>query len=187
MPTSAAAMFLKRRMRARIHSCLAGLLGLWSCMPPAWADSSVEYRLKVAFVYNFISFTRWPAGVGSPLNLCVYGPDPFGESLDKLQGRGVADYTLAVRRISSVDALAGCQVVFISRSAIGNLPHVLDSLKGRPVLTMADTPGAVHQGVAINMTTEQDTIHFEANAAAARNSGLVLSSKLLRLATEVYQ
>lgn len=171
-------------MKPRILACVLGLL---CCVPPVWADNLAEYRLKAAFLYNFVSFTEWPAGLGNTLNLCVYGPDPFGEDLDKLQGRNVAGRSLAVRRTSSVDDLGNCQIVFITRPVISNLPRVFDTLRGKPVLIVADTPGAAREGVALNMGTEQSKVIFEANPSAARDNGLVLSSKLLRLAKEVYQ
>lgn len=171
-------------MTPRILACLLSLL---CCVPSAWADNLAEYRLKAAFLYNFVSFTEWSAGLGNTLNLCVYGPDPFGADLDKLQGRSVAGRSLAVRRTNSVDALVNCQVVFITRPVIGNLPRVLDQLSGKPVLTVADTPGAARQGVAINMGMEQNKILFEVNLGAAHDNGLALSSKLLRLAKEIYQ
>jgi hypothetical protein len=166
---------------------LATLLGLLCSVHPAWAEASVEYRLKAAFLYNFISFTEWPAGLGGTLNLCVYGADSFDEELDKLQGKNVAGRNVAVRRTNSLDPLTNCQIVFITQSTIGNLPRVLDSLKGKPVLTVADTPGAARDGVALNMVAEQNKVIFEANLGAARSHGLGLSSKLLRLAREVYQ
>jgi hypothetical protein len=56
-----------------------------------------------------------------------------------------------------------------------------------PVLTVADSPGAARQGVALNMAVERNRITFEANLLAARAAHLDLSSKLLRLATEVFQ
>lgn len=168
-----------------LQTCI--LLSLLCCLPSAWADSTEEYRIKAAFLYNFASFTEWPASLGNTLNLCIYGPDPFGEDLDKLIGRSVAGRNLSVRRTNSVEALSGCQIVFISRPAIANLPHVLDSLNGKPVLTVADSTGAARQGVTLNMGTAQNRVQFEANLAAARNNGLVLSAKLLRLATEVHQ
>ena len=170
--------------KSRLLACLLGLL-CW--VAPLRADNLAEYRLKAAFLVNFISFTEWPAGMGNKLNLCVYGPDPFGEDLDKLEGKSVAGRRLAVRRMNSADALENCQIVFITRPVFGNLARVLDTLNGKPVLTMADTPGAIHQGVVLNMITEQNKIQFEANLGAAHNNGLVLSSKLLRLAKEVVQ
>ena len=183
-PVDTAFMRAKSGIKARI---LAGLLSLLCCVPPVWADNLAEYRLKAAFIYNFVSFTEWPAGLGNVLNLCVYGPDPFGEDLDQLQGRSVAGRSLAVRRINSVDALGNCQIVFITRPVIGNLPRVLDHLRGKPVLTVADSAGVAREGVALNTGTEHSKIIFEANLGAARDNGLILSSKLLRLAKEVYQ
>lgn len=177
-------MIAKSSVRLLAHACLLGLLCF---VAPLRADNSAEYQIKAAFLYNFVSFTEWPAGLGSTLNLCVYGPDPFGSNLDKLQGKSVASRSLAVRRTASVEGLANCQIVFISQPAIGHLPRVLDSLRGKPALTVADTPGAAREGVAINMIMEQSKVKFEANLGASRSQGLELSSKLLRLATEVYQ
>ena len=173
-------------------SLLAGvpgaLLAVLLILPGAChADTLAEYRLKAAFLFNFVSFTEWPAGVGNTLNLCIFGPDPFGDDLDKLQGKSVGGRILAVRRTNSVSSLAECQVVFITRQVSGSLPRVLDYLDGRPVLTVSDTPGAARQGVALNMDTDQSKVTFEANLGAARSNGLGLSSKLLRLVREVYQ
>jgi len=166
---------------------LAGLFVMLCCSSQAAADTQAEYRLKAAFLYNFVAFTEWPADVANTLNVCVYGPDPFGEELDKYRGKNVAGRSLAMRRVNSVDNLGSCQVVFVARPVIGNLARVLDSLSGSPVLIVADSPGAARQGAAINMSAEQSKVTFEANLAAARRNRLNLSSKLLRLASEVLQ
>lgn len=153
----------------------------------ARADSLAEYRVKAGFLANFAAFTEWPADVGGTLNLCVYGPDPFGEDLDSLRGRSIGGRSLVVTRAASVDTLGNCQIVFISRSVIDNLPRVLDTLSGKPVLTVADSPGVMRQGVILNMGTKQSRVTFEANLAVARANRLNLSSKLLSLASEVRQ
>lgn len=163
------------------------VLGVLCC--PSWVHSETlaEYQIKAAFLYNFLAFTEWPAEVGSTINLCVYGPDPFGEHLDKMQGKSAGARSLAVKRVNSVDGLQSCQVVFITRPVIGNLRRVLDNLGDRPVLTVADSQDAALQGVALNMSVEQNKVTFEANLAAARTNRVNLSSKLLRLATKVFQ
>jgi hypothetical protein len=71
------------------------------------------------------------------------------------------------------------------RSSGDGIARVLSTLRGATVLTIADTPGAVQQGVALNMTVVKNKITFEANLTAARAANLKLSSKLLSLATEV--
>jgi len=164
--------------------CLCGLLPL---APAVHANELPEYRLKAAFVYNFALFTEWPAEIGSTLNLCIYGDDPFGKEIDALQGKAVGSRSMAVQRRSASDSLKGCQIVFIAPSAMANLARVLKQLNEGAALTVADTPGACRDGVILNMAVERNKVTFEANLPAARAARLTLSSKLLRLATEVHQ
>jgi YfiR/HmsC-like len=174
-----------RRSASMAAWCLG--LALIGFAPAARSDDLPEYRLKAAFLYNFALFTEWPADVGSTLNLCVYGRDPFGEELDTLQGKVVGDRHLAVRRITSIEALSACQIVFIAGPSGDAISRVLSALRGATVLVIADVPGAAKQGVALNMSVVQNKIAFEANLTAARAANVKLSSKLLSLATEVIQ
>ncbi len=174
-------------VRQRLWVCALGLSALLSLAHGAMADELPEYRLKAAFLYNFALFTEWPTEVGPTLNLCIHGTDPFGKEIDALQDKSVGARSLAVQRRRVNESLKGCQIVFIAASAIDGLPHVLDGLRDLPVLTVADSPGAARQGVALNMALAQNKISFQANLQAARAAKLNLSSKLLRLATEVQQ
>lgn len=176
-------------MKAKLRRLLwtLGLVALLPQARPVWADELPEYRLKAAFLYNFALFTEWPAEVGATLNLCIHGTDPFGKEIDALQDKAVGPRSIAVQRRRANESLKGCQLVFIAASAIGSLPRVLDELRDLPVLTVADSPGATHQGVALNMALTQNKISFQANLLAARAAKLNLSSKLLRLASEVQQ
>ena len=175
------------KLGARLLLWALGVSSLLSFVPSARAEELPEYRLKVAFLYNFALFTEWPAEVGGTLNLCIHGADSFGNEIDALQGKAVGARSISVQRRGGNDPLKGCHVVFIATSAIGSLPRVLDELRGSPVLTVADSPGAARAGVALNMAVVQNRIAFEANLQAARAARLNLSSKLLRLATEVHQ
>jgi hypothetical protein len=150
------------------------------------AQELPEYRLKAAFLYNFALFTEWPADLGPTMHFCVLGADPFGAELDVLKGKRIGDRTVAVHRKSGIESLKGCHVVFITSTSIGSLRSALDALKGAPVLTVADSPGAAQKGVALNMLLVEDRIAFEANPQAARAAGVNLSAQLLRLARVVH-
>lgn len=167
----------------RVGLATAALLGAST----AWAEEVPEYRLKAAFLYNFAAFTEWPAEVGATLNLCIYGADPFGVEVDPLNGKTVGARAIEVHRKSSLEALKSCQLVFVSAASVGQLPRLLDSVRGVPALIVADSPGATRQGAALNMNIAQGRVSFEANLVAARGARLKLSSNLLRLATEVIQ
>lgn len=172
-----------------LHRIAAALLlaGLLAAGARAQAQETPEYRLKAAFLYNFALFTEWPAEVGSPLTLCVFGPDPFGDELNGLQGKAVGARSLAVQRRAASQPVSGCHLLFLAAPAIGGLPRLLEQVKGQPVLVVADSPGAAQQGATLNMAVAGNRVSFEANLRAARGAGLALSSRLLRLATEVIQ
>jgi hypothetical protein len=153
---------------------------------PATGDSFAEYELKAGYIYNFITFTEWPEAVPSVITLCVYGQDPFGASLDNLQGKKVGQRSLAVSRINSVDQVSVCQAVFVSMEAISNLARLEQVIAETPVLLIADSPGAALAGVAINLVNEGDKVSFEINLKSAQKHGLNLSYRLLQLAREVF-
>jgi len=153
----------------------------------AAANTEGEYALKSAFLYNFSLFTTWPEQGFTPFNLCIYGQDPFGRNLDTLlQDKKINERTITVHRMTQLEQLAQCQLVFISPAEKGNLPKIIDSLAKHPILTVADTPDASLQGVMLNMNIKHDKITFEANLAQAKKANLQISAHLLRLATKVH-
>src|SRR5580658_5372937 len=72
----------------------------------AFADGTEnsEYRLKLAFLYNFAQFVQWPAdtfaNASAPLRICVVGENPFsGEIEQGLRGRFVAGHPVELRQL----------------------------------------------------------------------------------------
>lgn len=148
--------------------------------------SSGERDMNVGFIYNFMRFTEWPEDVGGTLTLCIAGADPYGASLDVLQGKTLGSRRLTVQRRGE-ESLKGCQAVFFSAAADKAVAKALAELRGKPVLTMADSPGATLQGVHLNMTVAGGKITFEANAKVALAAHLKLNRQMLHLATEVIE
>ncbi len=155
--------------------------------PMSRGDVLPEYRLKAVFLYNFIAFTEWPNFTDPSIALCFYENHPFGSEVEALNGRRINDQTIRVTLKKSGEGLQDCQVLFISKVEMKNFSAIMEALSHRPVLTIADSEGAATQGAILNMQVENEKVTFEANLAAARNAGLTLSSRLLRLATKVYQ
>ena len=155
---------------------------------PLAAQSSREYDLKAVFLYNFVTFVDWPKGAlpdGQPFVIGVLGEDPFGAALDEVvEGEKFRNLPLQVRRCRTIEEARSCQIVFISSSEAARLPAILAELRGRPVLTVADTPKFLEAGGIIAFSTEA-RVQLNVNAAAARRAGLAISSKLLRVAKVV--
>lgn len=161
------------------------LLGALAATIPGQAADPTEYQLKAAFIYNFALFTEWPAEVGGTLKLCIHGRDPFGPELDQLQGEAINQRRISIERKPRPETLDSCQVLFIPRSAAGELRATVERLRGKPVLIIAESADATAQGAMLNMSINGDKITFAANVKSAQQSRLGLSSKLLKLATEV--
>ncbi len=185
-----------RLSRFGFVACIAALV---ICGPAAYSaigkeSSRVEEGLreslvKVAFLYNFARFTDWPATVFqepvTPLRFCVLGDDPFGAPFDAIAAKRIRGRSIAVERLASTKDAAQCHLLFVSRSENPRLAEVLASLRGLPILTVADMADFAKSGGIINLKTVNSKIRFEVNLEAARLVGLRFSSRFLNLATIV--
>lgn len=142
--------------------------------------------MKAAFLYNFITFTDWPADAfaspESPYVIGVLGTDPFGKSLEEIIGSDrIKGRPLVVRRFQRVEDARRCHILFIASSEARRVADILPRLAGQPVLTVSDLPGFAEAGGAIGFTA-QTRIGLIINPSVLHQANLVVSSKLLRLA-----
>jgi hypothetical protein len=167
---------------SRKGALLSFLLALLSA--PSWGNEIPEYQLKAAYLYNFASFTEWPAEFDQ-FELCIFGEDPFGRYLRQISARKLNRRPIRLRTVRTVEGLEGCQMVFVAPAASNRISQVVKQVVNRPVLTVAETAGALEGGVMINMETRQGRVNFEVNLRAVKQHDLQISSKLLRLAGQV--
>lgn len=156
---------------------------------PAAPEAPGEYEVKAAFLYNILSFVEWPRPANrnaGTMRFCMLGASGAADALDGLNGQAVMGRTLEVVRVTSFIDAAPCSILFIGSSEERNIRRIMRSLQGTNILSVGDTAGFGRQGVIINFYLEQKKVRFEVNAAAARQAGLVISSKLLKLAGAVY-
>jgi YfiR/HmsC-like len=150
-------------------------------------EESVEYPVKLGFLYNFTKFVEWPPNSypdrGSPLAICIVGDDPFSSVLlGQLRTRTVGGHPVEVRELKSNDTLSVCQMVFVPGTEKNHVATIVRNLKGSSTLTVGETEGFAEQGGIINLTVEENKVHFEVNPLAAERAGLKISSKLLSIA-----
>ncbi|MCW8919173.1 MAG: YfiR family protein [Gammaproteobacteria bacterium] len=154
---------------------------------PAAAQSAIqdqeERLLKAAFIYNFAKFTRWPRAVQeeSPLTLCISGTDALVAELERLDGKRVGGAPLAIRLLQEGGDGSGCQLLYVAESERHRQAQILESLRGEPVLTVSCLSGFAPAGGVIELFREEGRVRFIINLRTARESGLELSSRLLRL------
>ena len=158
--------------------------------PPAATPFFAAEAVRAAYVVNFIRFTDWPAPFDEgPVIIGVSGSRPLEDELIRLADRqSVAGRPLRVVRIKNLRDLAGCHVVYFARGdSPGEEPppsvaSALAILRDQPVLTVSEDPAFLGLGGIINLYREDDKLRFEIAPDTARESRLVLSSRLLKLA-----
>lgn len=154
----------------------------------AQSGANVENEIKAAFLYNFAKYVEWPA-VAFPtpeFRLCVLADASFEKSVDDI----IAGETIAGRPVKrhtpdTPDAVRACHILFIGRAEAGRAGELLATLKGAPVFTVGDTPEFLSLGGVVTFVREGDRIRFDVSLGEAQKSGLIISSRLLRVARTV--
>jgi len=186
----------------------AAAFGLAQAARPAVAQAlraPSETASEAAYLVNFLRYTEWPAhsfdAPDSPLVISVVGDAAVAESVRavavtaaRIGGRAVEVRWVEGARGSraapfdSVQDRANLQqmrrshMVFFHASA-GNIPaRALTDLWGLPVLTVSDVPEFTRAGGMLGLVRTAGQLAFEANPVAIRNSHLLLSAKVLKMA-----
>jgi len=143
-----------------------------------------EYQVKAAFLYNFAKFVHWPehafVNPTDPIQICVFGHNPFGASLEQtVAGKEFAGRKFVVRSIAEPPEACKCHIVFVSAAEKKRSAALVAAVQSASVLTVGEWPGFAAQGGVINFKLEDGAVHFEVNLEAARQKDLEISSKLL--------
>jgi len=150
-------------------------------------EEGVEYPVKLAFLYNFTKFVEWPAGSyrdpGAPLAICIVGRDPFNPDLEgDLRTRKVGSHPVEVKTLTTTDRLSMCHMVFVPVTEENQAARIVKGLQGSSTLTVGEAKGFAGLGGIINLTVDDNKVHFEVNLPAAEHAGLKISSNLLNVA-----
>jgi hypothetical protein len=168
-------------------------LGLSLFGGPVLAQSlgdASEYEIKAAYLLNFTRYVQWPptAFAGAePFTICIVGPDHFGETLDQLvAGREVQGRSIRVLRLRDPQQPGACHIAYLSDGA-GALGEAGTRLGADPVLLVGSGEDFARSGGTIGFVLQEQTVRFQINAGAARLRGLRISSRVMTLATAVYE
>lgn len=141
---------------------------------------SQEYRIKAAYLYNFLKFVEWPEDTTpAPLTICVAGRNPFGTVLhDLVRDQVVSNRPIAARII--LEPEEGCHIVFVPDGAATDA--YLRAARDRSTFTVGETSTFIEHGGIANFYVDRGSIRFEINPAAAERARIRISSRLLQLA-----
>ena len=179
-------LLLRRRFLIALFAAHLGVQVLAHAEPKA-----SEYAVKAAFLFHLGAFVEWPAATEEPatvrpLVIGIVGEDPFGRELDDtVRSERIQERPFEVVRFARAQEIGACQILFVAGSEAPRLTFILRAVHGRPILSVSDIERFAARGGMVGMNTRSGRVRLEVNLAAARASGLGISSKLLRLAQPV--
>lgn len=185
---AAPSRFSRRGVAARGGKFILALFLVFGAARSPSQNAPSEYQLKAAYIYHFAEFVRWPSEKlkedAAPFVIGVLGANPFGDILRRtVHGKFLNTHPIVVKDfVSAVEAARGCEVLFVSSSEKDHLAAIFATLHGANVLTVGESDQFLDDGGVINFVLEGTKIRFQINEAAASQSGLHLSAKLLTLA-----
>ena len=178
---------LRRRPAGRLWPCLLPcvLAGVLSALPRE-SRALEEPPLKAAIVYSLLQYVQWPdeaaLAANAPLALCAERQGPLWPHLAALNGRAVRQLRLELRDAADEAAARGCRAWLLEDG--GRAPPPPRAEAG--LLTIGDGARADTAGVVIGLRRgPASRLSFDIDLVAARQQGLQVSSKMLRLARQV--
>jgi hypothetical protein len=140
-------------------------------------------RLKAALIFNVLRFVDFANVTATGhLRLCVLRDVEERPALAGLDGRSLGDRSIEVRAIDP-GGMQGCDAIYLGSADAGEVRQV----RRDGLLIIGDGPAFIGVGGMIGLVRMGNQVRFEVNNRAARQSGITISSKLLRLAARIEQ
>ncbi len=196
-------------MKSYILILLSTTLTLLPIQAQARADSAHnrEYKIKAAFLFNFLKFVdrpeEKPADSNEPVIIGIIGEDQFEKAFEPVKNKKIGNRPVAIKHFKSLSefdeasakdkaslarmlkAFSKCRLLFVCSSEKKRLDEIIAAVKGCPVLTVGENAGFLETGGIINFLVQHKKVRFEINLIAAKKAKLKIRSKLLRLAKRV--
>ena len=181
----------KRRRRSRLSRAWPLLLLAMASLQGPAGSSQAGYRVEqvhAAFLYNLARFVSWPEnsfqGPQAPLSICFLGTTSVLDLLHQAAaGEQVRGRPLATRQLDSLEGVNGCHMLFFTPRSARLHADRLQGLQQRPILLISPLSRFAESGGMLALVERERRIHPVINLRAVNRAGIVISSKLLRLAT----
>ncbi|MDQ6979730.1 MAG: YfiR family protein [Mariprofundaceae bacterium] len=157
------------------------LLFLLSGAATSYATES-EDSVKVAIIGKLAKFVSGNTPSDHHFTIAVLN-NPFGTLPDKiLQRKMIHKYPVNIRYIQSLKQLKNAQVLYVPKMNHRAMKKLLQTVRGKKVLTISDSRGFAQRGGMIQLYRKAQNMRLKINLHAAQQAGLRIRSSLLKIA-----
>jgi serine/threonine protein kinase len=147
---------------------------------------SVEGKIKATLLYRFSDYVQWPSQPGrldSAIRLCLFKDAAMAAQLENTLSRqqtrdGRGYNILNLKSDTPAEVLRKCDILYAGEIDDGSTMRAVRSLKGSPVLTVADEGDTA----IINFVNRDEKVKFTISAEKAQEAGILIGSVLVDLA-----
>ena len=144
-----------------------------------------EYLVKAAFTLNFARLTQWPDNKDTSseqFTICVMGNETLKQTFSLVDGQNINGTISHLKIISRVRDIKSCQVLIVNAIQQRKMKQIFKSAHKLSILTISELPDISKSGAILNFINEGNKIKFQISIPRAKQSGLKISSRLLKLA-----
>jgi hypothetical protein len=179
-------MILATKKRLPLIFCI---LLFFSNINQIWSGSVEKQTVLAALTLNVARFTTWPDrtfnNAKAILNLCVFGDNVVQQSFENIDNKVINNKTIHIINLSRLRNLSRCHLLYLGELNRNKLTPLLMELKGQPILTIGENMEFLQAGGMVGLEKINGKIQLSINLPIIKQSELVISSRLLKLANIV--
>lgn len=144
-----------------------------------------QSQFMAVYLLHFSNFIEWPDTSfqnKEDFNICIDGVTEVNKYIHEIEGENVKGKKIKIKPAISGADIQDCQILFVSRSGGFKLNRIKEQLQNKSILLVSDRQNFIHDGGMIEYYIEDNKLRIAISIDAARQKGLKISSKLLRIA-----
>lgn len=168
----------------RIIALIIGAILLISSFLKA---QDVNYKLHAGLLYHFTKHIEWPSAKrNGDFVIGVLGNATLFAAVEEMaKNRTVGNQKISVVNVKSAEDADKCHIIYVQRFQNGQFNAIYPKAKSAHVLLITEGEEGGKRGAGINFITIEEKLKFELNKAAIEDSGLKVSSELVKLSIPV--
>ncbi len=160
------------------------LATVFTCLSIKKAEAVENSELiRASVIEKVASFIEWPTLNQAQFSLCTFENTPLLPALKAYYANSFfKQKPIKLVTPQTVQALSGCQIIYLGVSETQGLDTILQQIKDQPILIISEKKDAVSLGAHVDFFVEDNRLRLEINRTALAKSRLKASYHLLGVA-----
>lgn len=148
-------------------------------------------QVKALCIVRLCDFSEWPPGIfrensNDPFVIGVMKNTQFLPYLVEIaKSAKIQHKKVKILVVENYSQIKDCHMLYIPKYSRRRFKKVMSYVKNLPILTVGDTENYENRGVMINLFPSGGNIRFNVNYHAAQQSGITITSHILKQARKV--